>query len=477
MDDYENKNQEPNFIIVDNNPASEDNVPKDTRPVYGDVYGDVYGSSFDAEEETTMEEKTNIDDNTPPVHYEHAPRYQDKPQYYEERTYRQAPQYEHINVDNPGFEQAGKGRKKKKEPKYVTMRAFVITLIICMLATSGLTIAGYTAATNMGITSTTKRVSATNYSLAKATGSEKSIEEIIAMNENAVVEIRTETVATDFWLQNYITEGAGSGVIIDTKGYIITNNHVIENANKITVTLKDGTELPATLVGTDTQNDIAVIKINATNLTAATYGDSGELSVGDLVVAIGNPLGELGGTATTGIISALDRELTIDNNTLNLLQTDASINPGNSGGGLFDQYGHLVGVVVAKSSGSDVEGLGFAIPINTAAEVAKDLIANGSVKRAAIGISILDASDAQVAMQYNLRYTGVYIQEVNSSKAKKAGLKEGDLIYYFEDVPIQTATDLTGSLAKYKPGDVVNLTVIRDGKTIDIEVELVEMAQ
>ncbi len=146
----------------------------------------------------------------------------------------------------------------------------------------------------------------------------KSVQEIIAQNENAVVEIKTEAVSRDNWMQNYVTEGAGSGVIVDTKGYILTCAHVVEGSNKIMVTLKDGTELEATLVGMDSQNDIAVIKIKANNLTAATYGDSSELSVGSLVVAIGNPLGELGGSASTGIISALDRELTVGNKKLNL---------------------------------------------------------------------------------------------------------------------------------------------------------------
>ncbi len=365
--------------------------------------------------------------------------------------------------------------KKKKEPKYITRKAFVITLICCMIATSGLTIAGYNLASQMGMGSTTKTVSATNYTLARATGSEKSVEEIIAQNENAVVEIRTESVSSDSWMQNYVTEGAGSGVIIDTKGYILTCAHVVENSNKITVKLKDGTECEAEIVGMDSQNDIAVIQINAKNLTAATYGDSSELSVGDLVVAIGNPLGELGGSATTGIISALDRELTVDGKNLTLLQTDASINPGNSGGGLFDQYGNLIGIVVAKSSGSDVEGLGFAIPINTAAEIAKELIENGHVTgRAAIGVNVIDASDAETAMQYGLRTTGVYIQEVTGDNAKEAGLQSGDMIYYLGDTQIESTADLTSALSEYEPGDKVTITVIRDNQTVDIEVELTE---
>ena len=367
---------------------------------------------------------------------------------------------------------------KKTEPKYITRKAFIITLIICMIATSGLTIAGYTLASNMGVGGTSKTVSATNYTLAKATGSEKSVQEIIAQNENAVVEIKTEAVSRDNWMQNYVTEGAGSGVIVDTKGYILTCAHVVEGSNKIMVTLKDGTELEATLVGMDSQNDIAVIKIKANNLTAATYGDSSELSVGSLVVAIGNPLGELGGSASTGIISALDRELTVGNKNLTLLQTDASINPGNSGGGLFDQYGNLVGIVVAKSTGSDVEGLGFAIPIKEAASIAKDLIENGRVTgRAAIGVKIADISDAETALQYGVKMTGVYIQEVTGSNAKSAGLQAGDMIYYLEDTKIETSSDLQSALSEHKPGETVKLTVIRNNKTVDLKVKLTESTQ
>jgi serine protease Do len=377
----------------------------------------------------------------------------------------------------PNYYTPKKRKKEKQPPKYITRKAFVIALICCMLGTSALTVAGYSliSGTGVGSTSTTKTVSATNYTLAKATGSEKSVQEIIAMNENAVVEISTESVVNDGWIQNYVTEGAGSGVIIDSDGYVMTNNHVIEDASTITVTLKDGTEYDATVVGADSLNDIAVLKIDATGLSAVTYGDSDDLSVGDLVVAIGNPLGKLGGTATYGIISALDRTLTIDDKNMTLLQTDASINPGNSGGGLFDQYGNLIGIVVAKSSGSDVEGLGFAIPINTAAETAKDLIENGHVTgRAAIGISVVDASDAQTAMQYGVRMTGVYIQEVTSDNAKKSGLQAGDMLYYVGDTQIESSADLTSALQNYKPGDTVKITVIRNNKTVEVEVELSE---
>ncbi|HKM28713.1 MAG TPA: trypsin-like peptidase domain-containing protein [Anaerovoracaceae bacterium] len=390
----------------------------------------------------------------------------------------QAPQPE-PSAPNTGFVMVspeGAEKAPSRSPSYVTKKTFVIVLIICMVVTAALTAGGFALVNYINTGSpSAKTVSATNYTLAKATGSELSIQEIIAMNENSVVEIRTESVVNDSWMQQYVTEGAGSGVIVQDNGYIITNNHVIDGASKITVTLKDGTEYSASLVATDSQTDIAVIKIKATGLDPVTYGDSSDLSVGDLAVAIGNPLGELGGTATCGIISSLDRELTIDGRTMNLLQTDASINPGNSGGGLFNQHGQLIGIVAAKSSGSDVEGLGFAIPINKAAEIASDLIENGKVSdRASIGIEIADLTSAQNAMQYGYKMTGIYIRKVNSSNARDGGLKVGDLIYYVEDTQIDSYATLTAEVQKHKVGDTIEITVVRENKTIKCDVKLVE---
>ncbi len=366
--------------------------------------------------------------------------------------------------------------KEKKPPVFITRKAFIITMICCMIFTSGLTVGGMMLFGNgSGGMGSSKEISATNYTLAKATGAEKSVEEIIAQNENAVVEIKTESVATDSWLQNYVTEGAGSGVIVDTDGYIMTCNHVIDGASSITVTLKDGTSYDAKVIGADEKTDVAIIKIDAKNLTAATYGNSDELSVGDLAVAIGNPLGSLGGTATSGVISALDREVTVEGQTMSLLQTDASINPGNSGGGLFDGEGNLIGIVVAKSSGSNVEGLGFAIPINTAAEIGKELIENGHVTgRAALGVSVIDASDAQTAMKYGLQLTGIYIADVTGSEAKAAGFEKGDMLYYIDDTQIDSSATLSSILMEHKPGDKVKVIVIRDGKTVELNTTLTE---
>ena len=318
-----------------------------------------------------------------------------------------------------------------------------------------------------------KTISTTNYNLAKATGSELSVQEIIAKNENSVVAISTESVATDSWLRQYVTKGAGSGVIYSEDGYIITNNHVIDGANSINVTLYDGTQCDASLVATDEQTDIAVIKIDKKGLTPVTIGTMDNLSVGDLAVAIGNPLGTLSGTATEGIISALEREITLEGKSMTLIQTSASINPGNSGGGLFDQYGNLIGIVVAKSSGSDVEGLGFAIPCDKVAKVAKSLVENGYVEgRPAAGINIVDLTSPQLAMQNGVSITGVYIQSVTGENAKKAGLKAGDLIYYIDDVKVTDSAVLLKEIQSHEIGDVVEFTIVRDNDMKKIKVKL-----
>lgn len=364
--------------------------------------------------------------------------------------------------------------REKRDPKYVTTKSFVIALIVCIIVSAAVGAGAYALAiSHFGGTSIDKSVTMTNYNLAKATGSELSIQEIIAKNENSVVAIETESVSTDSWLGQYVTQGAGSGVIYSEDGYILTNNHVISGASSIKVTLHDGTECDASLVAADSQTDVAVIKIDKKGLTPVTFSDMSTLGVGDLAVAIGNPLGTLSGTATEGIISALEREITIDGKSMSLIQTSASINPGNSGGGLFDQYGNLIGIVVAKSSGSDVEGLGFAIPADNVAKVAKSLIKNGYVAdRPAAGITIVDLTDSNKAMQYGVSLTGVYIQDVTGSNAKKAGLQKGDLVYYINDVKVTDSAVLLKEIQKHKIGDTVTFTVVRDGDILKYDVKL-----
>jgi len=387
---------------------------------------------------------------------------------------------------------AADAQKKKPKRYTVTKKGIAIMISVCIIFSGlfgfgGSLIANGLAGNGMifgstsgdmlgqGILNTGAGASETSYNLAALTGSELTIQEIITLAAHSVVEIRTETVTNDSWMQQYVTEGAGSGVIISSDGYIMTNNHVIENARKITVTLKNGKEYTATLIGTDSQTDIAVLKIDATGLTLAVYGDSDTLKVGDLAVAIGNPLGELGGTATAGIISALDRQLTINGKTMTLLQTDASINPGNSGGGLFNQYGQLVGLVVAKSSGSDVEGLGFAIPINQVKTIAAQLVDYGYVKgRIDTGMTFVDLTSMQNALHYGVRNLGIYVKSVDNQNAVNAGFQSGDMIYYVEDTKIASSSDLTAAFSGYSVGDKVSVTVVRDNQTKTLTLTLSE---
>lgn len=350
-----------------------------------------------------------------------------------------------------------------------TKKTVAILTSLCILIAGFAGFGGAALAMNISEDQAQSAVAASRMStvdLAKATGSNLTINEIITMNADAVVEIRTESVSTDMWMQQYVTQGAGSGVIIDSNGYIATNNHVINGASKITVSLKNGKDYKATLVGTDTDTDLAVLKIDASSLTAAVYGNSDALQVGDLAVAIGNPLGKLGGTSTAGIISALDRELQLEGRTMTLLQTDASINPGNSGGGLFNSNGELVGIVVAKSTGSGVEGLGFAIPINMAKTVLKQITEDGYVKgRPASGMTFVDLTSVRNALMYGVSTTGIYVKSVDSDNAKQAGFQAGDLVYYVGDTRIQSATDLTEAFSAYNVGDKVKIKVIRDNGT------------
>ena len=365
--------------------------------------------------------------------------------------------------------------KKVKKEKFVTKKAFVITLVIAMLFSAVVGAGGFALTQSIFGSSSGKNINSTNYSLTKATGSELSIQEIVAKNENSVVAITTESMSTDSWARQYVTEGAGSGVVYSEDGYILTNNHVIEGASTINVTMNNGKTYEASLVAADSQSDIAVLKIDATGLTPVSFGDSDALSVGDLAVVIGNPLGTLAGTATDGIVSGLERDITLDGKSMTLIQVSASVNPGNSGGGVFDQYGNLIGLVVAKSSGSDVEGLGFAIPSNTVKSVVESLISNGYVAgRPAAGITIVDLTSASEAMKYGVNQTGVYVKEVTGENAKSAGLQEGDLIYMIDGEKVTSSDMLVRTIQKHEVGDKVKLTVVRGDEMKDLEVTLQE---
>ena len=306
--------------------------------------------------------------------------------------------------------------------------------------------------------------------------------QVSEMVSPSVVVITTEQVVYSQWSwygQNQVESGAGSGVIISSDGYILTCAHVVSGASQITVTIGD-TDYTATVVGEDDTSDVAVLKIDATGLTPATVGDSDSLSVGDSVLAVGNPLGELGGTVTSGIVSALNRSVTIQGtsstNTMSLIQMDASVSPGNSGGGLFNMNGELVGIVNAKSSSSDAEGLGFAIPVNDAVKVAQELLENGYVTgRPYLGISYFAVTDAQTAAQLGVNAYGVYIVEVvKGGPADKAGLQAGDRIVSIDGSEVATQSDLGTLMQNHTAGDTLSITVARDGQMQTVSLTLGE---
>ena len=298
----------------------------------------------------------------------------------------------------------------------------------------------------------------------------------------SVVVITTEQVVYSQWSwygQSQVESGAGSGVIISSDGYILTCDHVVSGASNITVTIGDK-DYPATIIGEDSTSDIAVIKIEADGLTPAIVGDSDKLAVGDNVLAVGNPLGELGGTVTSGIVSALNRSVSIQSssavNTMSLIQMDASVSPGNSGGGLFNMNGELVGIVNAKSSSSDAEGLGFAIPINDAIKVAQDLLENGYVTgRPYMGITYLAVTDAQTAAQLGVNAYGIYVVDVVSGgPADQAGLKAGDRIISIDNTEVAQKTDLGTLMQEHSAGDTLSITIARDGQMQTVNLTLGE---
>ena len=314
-------------------------------------------------------------------------------------------------------------------------------------------------------------------------GDDLSTAQVAALVTPSVVPITTEAVIYSNWSwfgQRQVESGAGSGVIISDDGYILTCAHVVDGASNVTVTVGD-TDYTATVVGSDTASDVAVLKIDAEGLTPAVVGDSDALAVGESVMAVGNPLGNLSGTVTNGIISALNRDVSIQSNdgsvlNLTLIQTNASISPGNSGGGLFNMAGELVGVVNAKSEDSGAEGLGFAIPINTAISIAQDLLENGYVSgRPYLGITYVAVTDESTAQQLGVNTYGIYVVDVVSgSGADKAGLQPGDRIVSIDGSEIASRDDVTAIIDQHTAGDTISITVARDGQMVTVSATLGE---
>ena len=288
----------------------------------------------------------------------------------------------------------------------------------------------------------------------------------------SIVAISLKTRTRDFFGRIYEGQGTGSGIIIDNQGHIITNNHVVDGAEDIMVILNDGKELKATLIGRDSQTDLAVIKVDSVNLRVAELGDSSLLKVGELAVAIGSPMGtEYAGSVTAGIISGLNREVSVGDDSIKLIQTDAAINPGNSGGALVNSEGKVIGINTIKFAETRVEGMGFAIPINEAKPIIQDLINNKKVLRPYLGIQGITLSKEE-AEEYKLPQ-GVGVKVViPDSGAESAGIRRGDIITKIDDNKVLTIEDLIAEIQKHKVGDTVRIEVynqINEYKTLTVK--------
>ena len=303
--------------------------------------------------------------------------------------------------------------------------------------------------------------------------------EVYAANVNSTVGITT-SVTTNFWGFQTTSAASGSGFILTGDGYVLTNYHVIESSNSISVTLYDGKSYDAVLIGYDESSDIAVLKIDAEGLTPVVLGDSDNLNVGDSVVAIGNPLGELTFSLTSGAVSARNREITLSNSvTMNLIQTDCAINSGNSGGALFNLYGEVIGITNAKYSGSgsgaSIDNIGFAIPINHVRGIVESIIENGYVAKPYIGVIVSDVSEE--TMGYGLP-AGAAVKAVSEdSPAEKAGVRGNDIITAVSGKEISGRTGLSEAVSAASVGDTLTLTVYRQGNTISVDVTVGEQIQ
>ena len=301
---------------------------------------------------------------------------------------------------------------------------------------------------------------------------ESPVVKVAAQVSPAVVNITTKSFTYDFFFDVVPQEGSGSGVIVSKEGYILTNNHVIAQAQSIKVNLADGREVKAKVVGADPDSDLAILKIDAANLPVALLGDSNSLKVGELAVAIGNPFG-LQQTVTTGVISALGRSINKGSGQLidNLIQTDASINPGNSGGPLVNSRGQVIGINTAIIR--QAQGIGFAIPINTAKVIMEQLIKNGKVNRPYLGV-VGTSLNEQLSSQYDLPATqgALMIKIAPGSPAQKAALKPGDIVVKAGGKPVNGMEDLQNIIRNHQPGDLLKLTILRKQQKLEVQVKL-----
>ena len=402
----------------------------------------------------------------------------------QEETHRDIP------ADMPPVDQPKKPHKKNGGKKGVALA------LVCALLGGGMGVGGgflgaslargdlpQTVVSGDGVSTVMQGVRETSVLQIQQIDSSKELTaaEVYAANVNSTVGIVTSAVTTNFWGQQTQSAAAGSGFIFTDDGYIITNYHVIEGANTVTVSTYDGTQYDAKIIGYDESNDVAVLKVEAQGLTPVVIGSSSKLNVGDNVVAIGNPLGELTFSLTAGAVSALNRDVTMSSgSTQELIQTDCAINSGNSGGALFNMYGEVVGITNAKYSGSSgsgasIDNIGFAIPMDDVYNIITSIIEKGYIEKPYIGVSVISVSDE--TQKYGLPQGAAVQSLTDDGPAKAAGLQVNDIITKVNDTEITSSNDLVKTIGACKPGDRITLTVYRQGQTMEISLEVAQKIQ
>lgn len=402
----------------------------------------------------------------------------------QEETHRDIP------ADMPPVDQPKKPHKKSGGKKGVALA------LVCALLGGGMGVGGgflgaslargdlpQTVVSGDGVSTVMQGVRETSVLQIQQIDSSKELTaaEVYAANVNSTVGIVTSAVTTNFWGQQTQSAAAGSGFIFTDDGYIITNYHVIKGTNTVTVSTYDGTQYDAKIIGYDESNDVAVLKVEAEGLTPVVIGSSSKLNVGDNVVAIGNPLGELTFSLTAGAVSALNRDVTMSSgSTQELIQTDCAINSGNSGGALFNMYGEVVGITNAKYSGSSgsgasIDNIGFAIPMDDVYNIITSIIEKGYIEKPYIGVSVISVSDE--TQKYGLPKGAAVQSLTDDGPAKAAGLQVNDIITKVNDTEITSSNDLVKTISACKPGDRITLTVYRQGQTVEISLEVAQKIQ
>ncbi len=483
MDTFENTTPE-----EEQHPAVPEENPPQEAPVSWESMAQepAAGETSPAPENREQEERTAPREPQP---RKKVSPYADSPY---EMTGREPEPYRYVPQTKP----VQKAAKKKKKSTGVFGKVLAAAVALAVLLTCGVTVSNVNAQLEKSreeVGALTQKIQQLEQALAESAQSAGqnmpvldvsssggyTPAQVYAANVKSVVSISVTVQSYNF---GQVTEGtgSGSGFILTEDGYVVTNYHVVEGATAIHVVMHDGSAHAATLVGQDATNDVAVLKIQAQGLPAVKLGSSASLNVGDMVVAIGNPLGELNATQTVGYICGKDREVTTGGTIINMLQTDAAINPGNSGGPLFNMQGQVVGITTAKysgttSSGASIEGIGFAIPIDDVLGIIGDLQNFGYVTGPFLGVTVQNLSE-EVMTVTGIR--GALVKTVEPGYcADRAGIRAGDIIVALEDQAITSITDLTRALRGYEPGDEVVITVVREGEKLELKAALDEKPQ